>query len=182
MALRIVRTPLPVLNGPLGPAMMVNSDPFVDRPDERYAIDVPRDESRDGLVGELDPLLFGDYVVVVVVARRTPHEDVSCTVTAEVSHAVRRDATGGFRLAVTQMNNPAAVGGSPGGIEIKAHRPEHVDHCPDQVRGSDNIAAEIEQQLLACRRCRRRVIDAGLLLPHELKVREGVDLGEIPAQ
>src|SRR5579863_4200012 len=108
---------LPVLEGPWGSAVIVNSDPFVDRPDEGHAIDVPRDESRDGLVAELDSLLFGDDVLVVVVARRTPHEDVSCAVAAEVSHAVRRNATGGFRLAVTQMNDPAAVGRSPGGIE-----------------------------------------------------------------
>src|SRR5579862_119326 len=172
---------LPVLDGPLGSAVIVNSDPFVNRPDEGDAIDVPRDESRDGLVGERDSLLFGDYIVVVVVARRTPHEDVSCTVAAEMSHAVRRNATRGFRLAVTQMNYPTAVGRSPGGIEIEAHHPDEVDDCPDQVRGSQHIAAEIEQQFFAYRSRRCRPIDVGLLLPHELKVRESIDLREVLA-
>ena len=78
--------------------------------------------------GKCDLLLLRYDLVVVLVAGRTPHQDLRRTVLREVPHAVSGDGLGTLRIVVLIVDDSAAVSRAPGRVEVEPHRPEDSDH------------------------------------------------------
>ena len=161
--------------------VIVEGHPALDRRHERHAVQVTRDERGHVLVGKRDVVLLLDHVVVVLVAGRTPHEHLLRPIGGEVTEAARRVAARGFTRPVHVVDDPAAVRRTTDRVEVEPHRLQHRGDRRHEVGGAQDVAAQIEEQVLGLGIVGRPILERlGPVL--ELQVGQEPDLAEVLAE
>jgi hypothetical protein len=107
--------------------MVVERHPLFEPLRETDAIQMARDEGRVVLIRKRDTLLFGYDIIIVLIARRTPHNDVLRPVRSKVPYAVSGVVVGSVPLIVSVVYNSTTIGRAAYGVKIKAHGIEDID-------------------------------------------------------
>jgi len=106
------------------------------------------------------------HLVVEVDARGAPHHDLARRVALEVLDRAQVDVLGRLRVAAPVLNDAAAVGGAAHGDVVEAEPVEDGGDRADHVRCAEDVAAEVEDDVVVLALARRSGQPPRTLLGH----------------